>query len=167
MTTSGYLIQLIASLIVGATVLYMGLMIMRNKIQKGENIINNSIASAIFISSVLFSISFLLSATNQSFLSTLKILQQNANGFWMEYFKYSGLFLFITALTCLVIIYISFFIFSSIMKGVKGLEEIRSNNLAVSIITGIIIISLSLIVRENLIGLIESFIPYPTTPVVY
>ena len=168
MTTSTSLMQLIASLIIGLTIVYMTLsFLQRRLIKKHDMQINNS-AFAIFAAAILFCVGYLISGANQPFLNTVKIIQQNqGSNFMLECVKYAGLFLFIGGLAALSIVFCSLFIYSSIMKGVKSMEEIKNNNLAVAIISAAIIIALTLIVRDNAVSLMESFIPYPTSPVVY
>ena len=43
-------------------------------------------------------------------------------------------------------------------------EEIKNNNVAVAIISGVIIISISLIVNDSLYFLLDTFVPYPDNP---
>jgi len=49
-------------------------------------------------------------------------------------------------------------------KNVNEFKEISKNNIAVSILTATIIISISLLVKESLYLLLESFVPYPDVP---
>ena len=46
-------------------------------------------------------------------------------------------------------------------KDINEFEEIKNNNIAVSIITSVIIISISLLAKDSLYLLLESFVPYP------
>lgn len=166
MTTGTLLIQLIASFAIGATLLFMSLKLIKSQF-KIENI-NENKAVSILTAFLLISIAYLLAALNLSFITTLKILQQGSHsGIFLDVLKFSGLFLFITGIALLFIIYASFFIYSTIYGGLKAKDEISNNNVASAILVGMIILALSMIVKEGLIALIESFIPYPTTPVVY
>ena len=50
------------------------------------------------------------------------------------------------------------------LNGTEYLDEIKNNNIGVSIILAIIIISISLLVKDSLYLLLESFVPYPSMP---
>ena len=168
MTTTALLIQLVATFAIGTTILYMALSILKNRLMKKYSIALDNTSFALLCGSVLFSIAYLFAGINQPLISTLKIIQQSSQSSLMtETAKYTGLFLFIVAVAALSVISASFFIYSSIMKGNKSMDEVKNNNTAVSILTAVIIISLSIMVKENLVSFLESFIPYPTTPVVF
>tara|TARA_B110000259_G_scaffold74077_1_gene87140 strand:- start:641 stop:805 length:165 start_codon:yes stop_codon:yes gene_type:complete len=49
-------------------------------------------------------------------------------------------------------------------KDVKEFEEIKNNNIAVSLITAAIVIAISLMVKPSLFLILESFVPYPDMP---
>jgi hypothetical protein len=168
MTTSASLIQLFASLLIGLTVVYMTLSILQKRLMKKNDISFDNTSFAIFSAAILFCVGYLISGATQPFLSTIKVIQQSeGTNYLLECFKYAGLFLFISGLLSLALVLCSTFIFKVVSNGIKGIEELKNNNIAVAIISASIIIALALIVRENAIALMESFIPYPTSPVVY
>ena len=49
---------------------------------------------------------------------------------------------------------------------VKELEEIRRNNVSVAIVTGAIIVVITFFVRDGVVFLLESLVPYPEMPLV-
>ena len=51
-------------------------------------------------------------------------------------------------------------------KDVKEFEEIKNNNLAISLITAAIVISISIMVKPSLYLILESFVPYPDMPTI-
>ena len=46
-------------------------------------------------------------------------------------------------------------------KDVNEFHEIKENNIAVGLITAVIVISISILVKDSLYLLLESFVPYP------
>ena len=78
--------------------------------------------------------------------------------------KYTGLFLFIVIIAIGLINFISVKLFVLMTKNVDEFKEISKNNLAVSIITATILISISILIKDSLYLLLESFVPYPETP---
>jgi uncharacterized membrane protein YjfL (UPF0719 family) len=59
---------------------------------------------------------------------------------------------------------LSIFLFTYLTKGINEFDEIKENNKAVALITAVIIISISFIMKDSMIFLIETFIPYPSIP---
>ena len=51
-------------------------------------------------------------------------------------------------------------------KEVEEFKEIKNNNVAVSLITAAIVITISLMVKPSLFLILESFVPYPDMPTI-
>jgi uncharacterized membrane protein YjfL (UPF0719 family) len=49
-------------------------------------------------------------------------------------------------------------------KDLNEFEEIKNNNIAVSLITAAIVITISLMVKSSLFLMLEAFVPYPDMP---
>ena len=49
-------------------------------------------------------------------------------------------------------------------KEIDEFKEIKNNNIAVSIITSVIMISISLMIKDSLYLILDSIIPYPVIP---
>ena len=73
---------------------------------------------------------------------------------------------FITTLLLVILLvhFISFTLFSLMTRGIKEINEIEKNNIAVSLIIGVVIIAISIMVKDSLYLLLESFVPYPDIP---
>ena len=61
---------------------------------------------------------------------------------------------------------LSIYLFTLMTKDVKEFEEIKANNIAISLIIAAIVISVSLMVKSSLYLILESFVPYPDMPVI-
>ena len=85
----------------------------------------------------------------------------------LDGFKYSGLFLSVIIITITLVIFISIKLFTYMTKNINEFQEIKKNNLAVAILTATIIISISLLVKESLYLLLETFVPYPEVPNIF
>ena len=79
----------------------------------------------------------------------------------IDVLKYSSLFLLVIIIAIAVVNVISISLFTLMTKDVKEFEEIKNNNIAVSIITAVVIISISILVKDSLYLILESFVPYP------
>jgi len=51
-------------------------------------------------------------------------------------------------------------------NNIDEFKELKNNNIAVALVTGIVIISISIIVKESVYLILESFIPYPEIPTI-
>ena len=49
-------------------------------------------------------------------------------------------------------------------KKINEFEEIKNNNIAVSIVTAIVIVSISILAKDSLYLILEAFVPYPDMP---
>tara|TARA_Y100001954_G_scaffold203703_1_gene224555 strand:- start:1783 stop:1947 length:165 start_codon:yes stop_codon:yes gene_type:complete len=49
-------------------------------------------------------------------------------------------------------------------KTLNEFEEIKKDNIAVAIISGVIIISVSVMLKDSLYFLLDTFVPYPEIP---
>ena len=85
----------------------------------------------------------------------------------LDGFKYTGLFLTIIIITTALVIIVSIKLFTYMTKRIDEFQEIKKNNIAIAIITATIIISISIMVKESLYLLIETFVPYPKTPKIF
>ena len=78
--------------------------------------------------------------------------------------KYTLFFIIIIVIAIALVNFISIKLYVLMTKKVNEFEEISNNNIAVSILTATIIICISLLVKDSLYLLLDSFVPYPETP---
>ena len=158
------IIEIVISLFFGVTLLYFSYRTI-NKLVKNKFEINlDNVSYSIFSSSILFSVAYLISGIKSPILNSLKMLSNDPNyegSMILDSFKYSGIFLFIIIITIAIVIFISIKLFTYMTTDINEFEEIKKNNIAVAILTATIIISISLLVKESLYLLLESFVPYP------
>ena len=161
------LLEIGISVFVGVLVLYATFMLINKLLIKRYNIEHNNIAYGIFCSSILFSVSYLLSGIKTPILNAVKMLQSQVDYegvILLDGMRYAGLFLVILLVFILLVHFISFTLFSFMTRGIKELTEIERNNIAVSLIVGVVIIAISIMVKDSLYLLLESFVPYPDVP---
>lgn len=155
------------SIIIGISILFLTYKSIDNLFKKKYNIELSNMSFAIFTSSVLFSVAFLISGLKAPILNSLRMISENPNyqgTLILDGLKYTGLFLLIVILAIGLINFISVKLFVMMTKNVDEFKEISKNNLAVSIITATILISISILIKDSLYLLLESFVPYPDTP---
>ena len=85
----------------------------------------------------------------------------------LDGFKYTSLFLFIILIAIGLVIYLSINLYTKMTKDVNEFNEIKANNVAVSLIMATIIISISILIKESLYLMLETFVPYPDLPKIF
>jgi len=158
------LIELGVSIFLGVMLLYITFRILEKFVREKYKIELNNVAYAIFISSVLFSVAFLVSGIKGPILNSLKLIQDQPGYdgiIFIDALKYTSLFLVVIVIAIALVNLISISLFTLMTKDINEFEEIKNNNIAVSIITSVIIISISLLAKDSLYLLLESFVPYP------
>jgi len=164
------IIEIVISLFFGVTLLYFTYRIINKLVKKKFDINLDNISFSIFTSSILFSVAYLISGIKSPILNSLKMLGNNPDyegSLFLDSFKYSGLFLSIIIISITIIIFIAIKLFTYMTTDINEFEEIKKNNIAVAILTATIIISISLLVKESLYLLLESFVPYPDIPNIF
>ena len=164
------LVEIGISIIIGVSLLYFTYRVINKLVKKKFDISSDNISYSIFTSSILFSVAYLISGIKSPILNSLKMLSNNPEydgSLIIDGFKYSGLFLTIIIITISLVIFISIKLFTYMTKNINEFQEIKKNNLAVAILTATIIISISLLVKESLYLLLETFVPYPEVPNIF
>lgn len=161
--------QVGASLFIAIIVLYISFSLLYRFVHRKYKLETTNISYALLAAAILFSTGYLVSGASTSVITTLKILRSTNTGFalWKQMLSYTTLFMFTGLVISLIISFLSYSLFTRLTKNINELEEIRSNNIAVGMITGAIIVCITLIVKESVVYLIESFVPYPEIPAVY
>ena len=155
------------SIIIGVILLFTTYKLIDRLVKKEFNISIDNISYSIFSSSVLFSVAYLISGIKAPILNSLRMISENPEykgSLVIDGLKYTVLFLVIIVIAIAFIDFLSVKLFTIMTKNVNEFKEISKNNIAVSILTATIIISISLLVKESLYLLLESFVPYPDVP---
>ncbi|MBL4658095.1 MAG: DUF350 domain-containing protein [Flavobacteriales bacterium] len=163
------LVHLVMSLLLSIVVLYATFRIIKSKVIDKHDVPYTNMAFAILCAAILFSVAYLIADVKDPIVNTVRLLQRQSGmnmGFFMESARYIGLFLFIALVVIFTVIGSSFYLFSVMTSGIDELKEIKDENVAVSIIVSVIIISVSMIVKDSMLLLLEALMPYPEYPLV-
>ena len=134
-----------------------------NKISENDKPLAVDILKAIlFLSGGL-----LLSEITTSFQTLTKVLPNSFSGnlLLIKEFSYFSIFLGITILSTILIVWLSTLMYSLISKGKSIFIEATNNNLNAVIIYIGLILALTIASKTGLTGLFDQFIPYPTIPI--
>jgi uncharacterized membrane protein YjfL (UPF0719 family) len=158
-------IHLIMAIFVGVFVLYFSYYLTKKIFgKKGYNIEKNNLAFGVFMSAILLSVGIVVSSAYSPSMSLLQILQKTADSRLMLFFEFSKYFLMFLAISLLVsfiIIVISVKLYTLLTRNIDELDEISKNNISIALITGIIVIVISIFAKDSMAMIIESLIPYP------
>lgn len=155
------------SIFIGIFILFLTYKSIDTLFKKKFQIELSNISFAIFTSSVLFSVAYLISGLKAPILNSLRLISENPNydgSIITDGLKYTGLFLIVIIFAISFINFLSIKLFLFMTKNVDEFQEIANNNIAISIITATILISISILIKDSLYLLLESFVPYPETP---
>ena len=158
------------SITIGITLLFFTYKLIDILVKKKFNISLDNISYSIFSSSILFSVAYLISGIKAPILTSLRLISENPEyeGYLLlDGLKYTLLFLLIVVVAIAFINFLSIKLFTLMTKSINEFEEISKNNIAVSILTATIIISISLLAKDSLYLLLESFVPYPEVPRIF
>lgn len=157
------LIEIISALTMGIFILAATYQLLKYYGRKRYDIHPNNQAYSIFMASVLFAIGYTVSSAIQPLISLFRILAMKdisdlalALRFIVTGGVYIGLAFVIGVLICItgMVVY-------TYLTPVDEFAELKNNNLAVAFIVGSIVITLSLLTKDGVSLLLESFIPYP------
>ena len=138
----------------------------RNKYKMG---IDNT-SYAIFSGSVLFSVGYMITGVKDPILNSLQLLESQAaydGSPILEAIKYSALFIGLIVFLTALINLIAISLFMIMTAKVDELSEMKRKNVSVSIITAVIIISVSLMVKDSVYLILDAFVPYPEMPIIF
>jgi len=158
------------SIFIGISLLFFTYKLIDKFIKRKFDIKLDNISYSIFSSSILFSVAYLISGIKAPILTSLRLISENPKydgTLLLDGLKYTLLFLLIVVIAIAFINFLSVKLFTLMTKSINEFEEISKNNIAVSILTATIIISISLLVKDSLYLLLESFVPYPDIPRIF
>lgn len=158
------LFQLLLSILLGVSLLFITYRLVRWVLRRRYDIKPANTAFAIFVSTIMFSVGYLGSSVVHPLMSTFRVLSaQSRVGFGLlgQFSSYLFLFLGISGLVALLVNLLGTFLFTQLNREVNELEEISKNDVAVAIVTGAMVIVISLFARDAVVFLLESLAPYP------
>lgn len=161
------LIELGISLVIGIILLNYTYRIINKYVKEKYSIKTNNLSFGIFVSSILFSVGFILTGIKSPIVSVLRVLKNDPNYegvFVIDALLYTSLFVFVILIVITLVNIISIKLFTWMTKNIDEFEEIKKDNVSVAIITATIVIVMTLLVKDSIYLILESFIPYPEIP---
>jgi uncharacterized membrane protein YjfL (UPF0719 family) len=156
-------IEILSALSMGIVILAATYQFLKYWGKKKYNIEHDNMAFGIFKATVLFAVGLTMTSVIQPLLSLFRIFASRDMGNFelaWKFFLYGGIYIAMGFVFAVIICASGIFLYTLITP-IDEFAELKNNNIAVALIVGSIIITLSLLTNNGVTLLIESFIPYP------
>jgi uncharacterized membrane protein YjfL (UPF0719 family) len=159
------IIEIISAITIGIFILALTYKIVQWVGRKYYGIKDYNLSYSIFVSAIIISVGIMISGIVQPLISSFRLLNKSADSFTLafEYIATGAIYIAIAYTATILIGLISTFLYSKLTP-IDEFEEIRKNNVGVSLIISSILITLTLLTKDGVILLIEAIIPYPELP---
>jgi uncharacterized membrane protein YjfL (UPF0719 family) len=130
----------------------------------------SNLSSGILVSSIILSMGLLIQQSAEPLINIYRLLstqELSYQALFIQFLKTMLIYLGITLALGIVIVLVGVLLFTGLTRDVNEWKAIRENNIAVALITGVIIIVITLAIKDGLGLIFESWIPYPETPRFY
>jgi uncharacterized membrane protein YjfL (UPF0719 family) len=157
------LIEIFSALSLGVAILAATYLLLKYIGKKRYGINQNNQAYGILMASVLFSVGYLVSGVIQPLLSLFRILSTrniDTTQLVISFVGYGAIYILMAFVVAFLVCLLGMVIYNYITP-IDEMAELKHNNLAVALVVGSMIVTLSLMSHDGVELLIESFIPYP------
>lgn len=161
-------LQLVLSLAVGIVFIYVGFKFFHNRIKainEIEELRKNNIAVAILNASIILALVIMVKNAIEPAITVFSMTLRNPNATFVSFLQMAGIMLvqiIVAGLIAYISIYLAINLYTYLTKEIDELGEIKNNNIAVSIVLGIVIISISLLMQQGIKSILDALIPFPT-----
>lgn len=160
------ILELGLSLLLGIFVMFLTYRLMKYFIVRRYRIEKDNLAFAVLGGAILFSVGNILEGVIDPISSTIRQLKgvhDHVGTIAGQAFLYILAFFLISFLIAIAVNIISIQLYVGLTH-FDEFEEIRQNNVAIGILTGAIMIVISMFVKGAVVQVMESLVPYPSLP---
>lgn len=160
------LIQFSVFLLISVLTLLTTLWFIKRFISKKYNIENYNTAYGIFTGGIVFSVFYIISGLITPIISTLKLLD-NTLGSWtyvLESAKHISVLLLVALVSAFIICFLAIKLSKRFHNELIVFDEIKNNRISIALFLAVILISFSLVLKDSLQLIFDSFVPYPEMP---
>ena len=161
-------LQLVLSLAVGIVFIYVGFKFFHNRIKainEIDELKKNNIAVAILNASIILALVIMVKNAIEPAISVFSMTLRNPDATFISFLQMAGIMLvqiIVAGLIAYISIYLAINLYTYLTKDIDELGEIKNNNIAVSIVLGIVIISISLLMQQGIKSILDALIPFPS-----
>ena len=160
-------LQLMLSLFIGLIFIYAGFRFFHKRIKainEIEELKKNNIAVAILNASIILALVIMVKNAIEPAITVFSMAIRNPDSTIISFIQMAGIMLvqiIVAGLIAYISIYIAINLYTHLTKEIDELSEIKNNNIAVSIVLGIVIISISLLMQQGIKSILDALIPFP------
>lgn len=161
-------LQLFLSLFIGVIFIYAGFKFFHKRIKsinELEEIKKNNIAVAILNASIILALVIMIKNAVEPAITVFSMALRNPDATFSSFFQTAGIMLvqiILGGFIAYVSIYLAISLYTHLTKDLDELGEIKKNNIAVSIVLGVVIISISLLMQQGIKSILDALIPFPS-----
>lgn len=129
-----------------------------------------NVSVAVLLSAIILCMGILIQESANPIMNAFRLfLNQDLSyqAIFLKMLKVMGIYLGMAVIFGFIINLIGILLFTSLTRNINEWQAIRENNISVAILTGVIIIVLTLAIKDGMSLIFESWVPYPTTPRFY
>ena len=161
-------LQLFLSLFIGIIFIYAGFKFFHKRIKsinEIEELKKNNIAVAILNASIILALVIMVKNAIEPAITVFSMALRNPYATFSSFLQTAGIMLvqiILAGFIAYVSIYLAISLFTHLTKDLDELGEIKKNNIAVSIVLGVVIISISLLMQQGIKSILDALIPFPS-----
>jgi len=161
------IVQIAMSLLIGILLIYLASKVLQkliSGIDEIDELKKNNIAVAILNGSITFSLILVVKNSVESAITIFSNTLRDPNAEFISFLETALIMLLhvlVAGIVAFTVISIALLIFVRLTKELNELGEIKKNNIAVSVLLGIIIISMAMLLQPGIITVLDSLIPFP------
>ena len=162
------ILQLILSLVTGLAFIYAGFRFFHKRIKDIDEISElkkNNIAVAILNGSIILSLVIMVKNAIEPAITTFTLTLRNPDSSLTSFLQTAAIMLIqiiVAGVLAFLAIYIALNLYTFLTRDLDEIDEIKKNNIAVSIVLGVVIISISLLMQQGIKSILDALIPFPT-----
>ena len=161
------ILQLILSLVIGLAFIYAGFRFFHKRIKDIDEISElkkNNIAVAILNGSIILSLVIMVKNAIEPAITTFTLTLRNPDSSLTSFLQTAAIMLIqiiVAGVLAFLAIYIALNLYTFLTRDLAEIDEIKKNNIAVSIVLGVVIISISLLMQQGIKSILDALIPFP------
>ena len=161
-------LQLFLSLVIGIIFIYAGFRFFHKRIKsinEIDELKKNNIAVAILNASIILALVIMVKNAIEPAITVFSMALRNPDATLISFLQTAGIMIvqiILAGLISYISIYLAINLYTHLTKDIDELGEIKNNNIAVSIVFGIVIISISLLMQQGIKSILDALIPFPS-----
>lgn len=164
------LVQMLISLVIAISIVYLLINYVNRFMLRKYKLEKMNTAYSIFLGGLLFTFGYIISAVVPAVISATRLVSGSyaATGeITLHTLKYALIFIATGMVVSTIITFLTVQVFNAFTKDKDELQEIANDNIGIAIVTTVVLIVISLFIREGFTLLLESMLPYPEVPKVF